>query len=40
MYDYGARMYMPDIGRWNMIDQLVRAYTSEYSNPFTIMDGF
>ncbi|MDR3024632.1 MAG: hypothetical protein LBV25_11515, partial [Chryseobacterium sp.] len=28
MYSYGWREYMPDIGRWNGIDQLAEAYTS------------
>ncbi|MEF9477663.1 hypothetical protein OWR28_08000 [Chryseobacterium sp. 1B4] len=26
--DYGWRQYMPDLGRWNGIDQLAEAYTS------------
>lgn len=28
MYDYGWRMYMPDIGRWNAMDQLSESYMS------------
>jgi RHS repeat-associated protein len=28
MYSYGWREYMPDIARWNGIDQLAEAYTS------------
>ncbi|GEJ45440.1 DUF6443 domain-containing protein [Chryseobacterium sp. ON_d1] len=28
MYSYGWRDYMPDVGRWNGIDQLAEAYSS------------
>ena len=31
-YDYGWRQYMPDIGRWNGIDQLAESYHS--INPY------
>ena len=32
MFDYGWRQYMPDLGRWNGVDQLSEAYTS--TSPF------
>lgn len=44
MYDYGARMYMPDIGRWGVQDQLSEKFfsNSNYNyvgnNPILIFD--
>ncbi|WP_080779088.1 RHS repeat-associated core domain-containing protein [Chryseobacterium phocaeense] len=42
MYDYGARFYMPDIGRWGVIDPRSQytheAYSYVWNNPITFVD--
>ncbi|UKB80520.1 RHS repeat-associated core domain-containing protein [Chryseobacterium sp. MEBOG07] len=44
MYDYGARNYMPDLGRWGVIDPLSEKYQSfspfnyTLNNPLNLID--
>lgn len=42
MYDYGARMYMPDIGRWGVVDprseNTKKTYSYVWNNPINFWD--
>ncbi|WP_345207038.1 RHS repeat-associated core domain-containing protein [Chryseobacterium ginsengisoli] len=38
MYDYGARMYMSDIGRWGVVDELAEKFSSHSPYSYVVND--
>lgn len=38
MYDYGARMYMPDLGRWGVVDELAEKFNRHTPYAYVVND--
>ncbi|WP_292015462.1 RHS repeat-associated core domain-containing protein [Chryseobacterium sp.] len=38
MYDYGARFYMPDIGRWGVVDELAEKFNRHTPYAYVVND--